>query len=150
MSQVSPEQFAETRWAHAVGDPVPNGVDHLGSLQDIRAAIAGDPERFFRPPYANPYEAWCVEDHKAAAALPPVFQPQVTALAKAAYIAAWSVAEDPEVCGLFSDDVTTTYSLLLMSIELSTFTLQRATWIIQGRVPWGYADVFPNGRWLVL
>jgi hypothetical protein len=150
MSQVSPEQFAETRWVRTVGDPVPNGVDHLGSLEDIRAAIASDSERFFRPPHTNPYEAWCVEDHRAAAALPSEFQPQVTALAKAAYIAAWSVAEDPEVCGLFSDDVTTTYSLLLMSPKLSAFTVERATWIIQGRVPWGYAGGFPNGRWLVL
>jgi len=150
MPQISPEQFAETRWACAVGDPVPNGVDHLGSLQGIRAAIATEPKRFFGPPYTNPYEAWCVEDHKAAAALPPEFQAQVTALAKTAYIAVWSVAEDPEICGLFSDDVTTTYSLLLMSPELSTFTVERATWIMQGRVPWGYTGTFPDGRWLVL
>jgi hypothetical protein len=149
-SILSPEQFAQSRWAMDVGAAVPSSVDHLGSLDEMFAAFTLDPEAFLRSPYASPYESWCVEDHQTAARLPPELQPSAAALAREAYLAAWKFVPNPEVCGLFSDDVLTIYSLLLMRSELSRFTAERASWITVGRIPWGYTGSFPGGRWLVL
>jgi len=67
---LSPEQFAQSRWALNVGAAVPSSVDHLGSLDEMFAVFTEDPEAFLRPPYTNPYESWCVEDLHAAARLP--------------------------------------------------------------------------------
>lgn len=133
---LTPEEFAATSWLSAVGDPVPAGVDSLGTLDEIRAAYERDPEAFLRHPYAHPYEDWCLEDHQAATALAAELRAGVSAVARRAYLAAWNVLPNPEFCGLLSDDVHTTHALLLMSRPLSQFTRERASWLSSGRVPY--------------
>lgn len=149
-TNIQPAAFADTRWLYAVGQPVDAGVDSLGRIDAIRSACEADPDTFFAPPYSDPYEGWCVVDHHAAEELPHRLRSSVEAVAKRAYLAAWEVLPHPEFCGLVSDHVHTIYSLLVMSRPLSTFTNQRASWLIAGRVPWGYTGDFLSGRWLVL
>lgn len=149
-ANVPPDAFADTRWLSAVGEPVHAGVDSLGNIDAIRSSCEADPDVFFAPPYSDPYEGWCVVDHRAAENLPPGLRDSVEAVARRAYLVSWDVLPHPEFCGLVSDHVHTIYSLLLMERPLSTFTTQHASWLIAGRVPWGYTGDFPSGRWLVL
>ncbi len=147
---LSAEAFARTRWLSSVGGPVPGSVDHYGSVKDIHDAVASDPEAFFEPPYQKPYEDWCVADHRRAEVADPDVRAGATTVSKDAFLAAFDVLPDSEIAGLFSDDVHTIYTLLRMGESLSPFTVERATWIMEGRVPWGYSGSFPGGRWRVL
>jgi len=145
-----PEAFAGSSWLHAVGEPLRADADSFGNIAAIRRYCEDDPDVFFRPPYTPPYEDWCVADHNAAARLPAELRDQAQTVARRAYLRAWDVLPSPELCGLVSDDVLTIYSLLLLNSHLSEFTVQRASWLVAGRVPWGYTGDFPAGRWLVL
>jgi hypothetical protein len=149
---LSVADFIKTAWLHAVGAPVDGATDSLGSLAEIRARLEQSPDDFFAPPYSSPYEDWCVGDHEAAAEIAKAHAAEIQGASKRAYLAAWQVFPHPEICGLVSDDVSTIHALLLApgSPPLSAFTNERATWLMRGRVPWGYRGDFPSGRWLVL
>ena len=150
MALVTPAQFAASSWLAAMGGQVSAGVDRIGSLDDIQTALIERPDDFFAPPYADPYESWCVQDHEAARKVGSLSDTRVAALAEQAYLTAWEALRDAEFSGLISDDVGTTYTLLLHGDAISGFTLARARWLMRGRAPWGYTGEFPNGRWLVL
>jgi len=88
-------------------------------------ALASDGDRprcLLKPPYTGPYQSWCVDDHRAAARLPRDLQPRAAIVAREAYLAAREFIPNTEICGLFSDDVLTIYSLLLMQVQLTRFT----------------------------
>ena len=143
-------RFLETRWLANVGQPEPN-AQVWGTLDTLVEAIEEAPESFFAPPYTNPYEAMCVEDHEAAARVEARSEdPRPKQVAKTAYLAAWARLPHPELCGLVSDDAHTIMALLIGGEPLRAFTAERMRWYEQGRVPWGYVGEFPTGRWLIL
>ncbi len=149
---VTRDSFRQTPWLHAVGEAVSESNAQLfGTHRELEALINDDPDAFFAPPYAKPYEDWCVADHHAAKSLDASFQAECSAISEQAYKTAWKWLPIPEFCGLVSDDVTTIYALLIITNnQLRSFTAERANWYVRGRVPWGYVGNYPDGKWIIL
>ena len=123
----------------------------MGSQSDIETMITEDPDSFFAPPYASPYEAMCLEDSAAAEDLDPNFESAADSVAERAYKTAWKWCPHEEFCALFSDDVRSLYSLLVITNgNVRPFSAERIRWYCVGRVPWGYVGNYPNGEWVVL
>lgn len=149
---MTPDSFRQTDWLHAVGEDVPDATaQRFGTHSDLEALFNDDPDAFFAPPYSKPYEDWCVEDYNAAKSLDSQFKPDCSAVSEQAYKTAWKWCPSPEFCALFSDDVSTIFSLLIITgSQLRPFTAERAKWYVAGRVPWGYVGNFPHGQWIIL
>jgi len=144
------DSFRKINWLENIGQPVEE-ADSFGSIQDIIQLIEHDADRFFEPPYTNPYERMCVEDHTAAAELETTgFEQELQEAGRKAYLTAWSRLPIPELCGLVSDDVQTILALLMSGKPLREFTKERMRWYEKGRMPWGYRGEYPQGRWIVL
>lgn len=148
----TPKSFRQTRWLQSVCKDVSgDSAQRVGTFSEVEAMVNDDPDKFFAPPYAKPYEDWCVEDHDAAARIDPQFLADVEAVAEAAYKKAWKWCPHEELCALISDDVSTIYSLLIITNnQLRPFSADRMNWYVAGRVPWGYIGEYPNGKWIVL
>jgi hypothetical protein len=144
------EALATVAWLANIGQPDEN-AEIFGSFEDILEALATDPDAFFEWRDTGSYEGLCVADHMAAAELETAeTDPQVAAVAKQAYERAWARVPDRRLCELVSDDAQTIMLLLLGGKPLSPFTAERLNWYRAGRVPWGYAGAYPNGRWMIL
>lgn len=149
---MTPNSFRLTEWLHAVGEDAPNAnAQRFATHSELEALINDDPDAFFAPPYSKPYEDWCVEDHNAAKSIDSRFNADCSAVSELAYKSAWKWCPIPEFCALVSDDVSTIFSLLIITdSQLRAFTEARAKWYIAGRVPWGYVGSFPHGQWMIL
>jgi len=143
-------QLLSCVWAANVGLPE-SLAKTCGSLDQIAVCLETDPDEFFRPPYENPYEALCVKDHELAASLAPKARSKkIAAISKSAYLATWKIIPVEEICALVSDDADTLATLLMADIHLTAFTLDRLSWYLRGRIPFGYLGEHPNGSWLIL
>lgn len=144
------EALSSVGWLANIGQPDEN-AEIFGSLEDILEALATDPDAFFQWRDTGSYEALCLVDHMAAADLDEgESDPQVEAIAQQAYQRAWACLPDRRLCELVSDDAQTICLLLLAGKPLSPFTVERLNWYRAGRVPWGYAGAYPDGRWMIL
>jgi hypothetical protein len=144
------ERFQQINWLENVGQPTAE-AESFGSVEEIIRLIENDADQFFQPPYTNPYERMCVEDHQAAAEVETsAVKERAREAAKKAYLTAWSRLPIPELCGLISDDVETIIILLMKGKPLREFTKERVGWYEKGRMPWGYSGEYPEGRWIVL
>ena len=132
--------FKQTAWLQNIWTPV----------ADDAVIVVASAAEFYNEIYKPPYEAWCVEDHNEASKLDAAFQSEIQELASQAYLVAWAALPEPEFCALFSDDIDTIASLLILRTELKSFTEQRMTWYVAGRFPCGYAGEFPNGKWMIV
>jgi hypothetical protein len=122
---VDPEKFKQTRWLDAVCQPDPS-ARVMGTQQKLEALLQNDPNAFFAPPYARPYEDWCVEDHQAAKQMDARYKEEARNISWQSWQAAWAWCPHPEFCALVSDDVQTIFALLLItSGKLRRFTAER-------------------------
>ncbi|QYJ70698.1 hypothetical protein K0H59_16965 [Shewanella sp. FJAT-51649] len=143
-------QLQSCSWATKVGHSEPRAKT-LGNLEEITTYLEKDPDRFFEPPYSEPYESLCVSDHQQADRLKPQVASELVAqIAKAAYLETWEIVPVAEICALVSDDADTLATLLLADATLSEFTQERLAWYLQGRLPFGYQGNYPTGEWLIL
>ena len=143
-------QLQSCSWANKVGHYEPM-ANTLGSLEDIATCLERDPDRFFEPPYTEPYESLCVSDHQQADRLKPQVSSEIVAqIAKTAYLETWKIMPVAEICALVADDADTLATLLLAEVTLCDFTQERLAWYLQGRLPFGYQGNYPTGKWLIL
>jgi hypothetical protein len=144
------ERFKQTRWLDAVCQP-DQFAKVMGTQKEIETLLRHDPDAFFTPPYAKPYEDWCVADFQASKQLDVRYREEARDISWQSYQAAWAWCPHPEFCSLVSDDVETIFALLLITNgKLRRFTAERMNWFVKGRVPWGYEGEFPAGCWVVI
>ena len=118
-------------------------------LADPSVIVVSSLEQVLAAVYEETYESMCSEDHmEVSRASGPVAE-RARLIAEQAYLAVWSKFQNPELCGLVSDDLRALACLSDSSHGLTAFQTQRLSWYERGRFPCGYSGEFPNGKWVV-
>jgi hypothetical protein len=142
--------FENIHWLAHIGEPDEN-AEIFGELSDICEAIDTDPDAFFEWRDTGSFEGLCLTDHLRAAELDNgESDERIEAIAQQVRAQAWARIPNRRLCELIADDVETIMLLIASGEPLSEFSAARLEWYRKGRVPWGYAGAFPDGRWMVL
>ncbi len=144
------EEFKRLPFLSHVFEPLERGgARAVGTLAEVREALATGPDAFFEPAYTPPFEDWCVDLDERGNALERAHGP-VGPLPDV-YDAAWELTDGPEFASLVSDLVESFARVLAYEPESLT-PMQRdiVQMLAAGRFPWGYEGDYPSGTWVVL
>ncbi|VVS94255.1 hypothetical protein [Desulfoluna spongiiphila] len=146
------EEFKQIDWFFDLcGVTESRDEQSFGSHEALTSMLNDDPDSFFEPVYASPYEAWCVKDHEAAEEIVGAVKDDIEDWAEEVYLTLFERVPSAELCALVYDEVVTIASLMSAKEgAVGAFLESKIAIYSKGRIPWGYKGIFPDGVWILI